>query len=216
MRSCKRKQKRIEKVKGESKNGIQNLDRNRNDVCTASCKYSGQQQKERNNMKRVILDTNIYGRIIGMDDTDLVLASIAKSGIVVCSCDVIRKELRKMSKERITISYGKKRKLRSLILGLYHNLVKRDLPVTEEVIGIAGLYYSTYMKLGGMISRNKIMNDFIIVSLASKNNLDIVYSDDSDTMLSYLSIKSYDIVNAIKKLRTPQFKKYGDFKNDIS
>ena len=66
-------------------------------------------------MKRVILDTNIYGRIIERDDADLVLNSIAKSGIIVYSCDVIRKELRKMSKEKITISYGKKRKLRSRI-----------------------------------------------------------------------------------------------------
>jgi len=151
-----------------------------------------------------------------MDDVDLVMNNIAKSGIVVYSCDIIKKELRKMSKERITISYGKKRKLRSLILGLYHSLVKRNLPVTEEILDTAGLYHSTYMKLGGMISGDKIMNDFIIVSLASSNNLDIVYSDDADTMLSFLSIKSYDIVNAIKKLRTPQFKKYGDFKNDIS
>ena len=167
-------------------------------------------------MKRVILDTNIYGRIIERDDADLVLNSIAKSGIIVYSCDVIRKELRKMSKEKITISYGKKRKLRSLILGLYHSLVKRNLPVTEEIMDTAGLYYSTYMKLGGVISRDKIMNDFIIVSHASRNNLDIIYSDDTDTMLSFLSIKSYEIVNTIKKLRTPRFKKYGDFKNDIS
>ena len=136
-------------------------------------------------MKRVILDTNIYGKIIENEDTDFILNNIAKSGIIVYSCDAITKELRRVSKEKITISKGKKRKLRSLILGLYHSIVKKDLHLTEEILNIANLYHVIYRKLGGIIPKDSIITDFIIV-------------------------------NSIKKLNTPKFRKYGDFKNEIS
>jgi len=166
-------------------------------------------------VKRILLDTNIYGKIIEQNDLDFVLENIAKSGIIVYGCDVIAKELRKVSKDKVTISGGKKKRLRNLILGLYHALVKKSLIVTDETYEIANLYYATYKKLGGATSEEKLFTDFVIVALASRNNLDIVYSADTETMLSYLSLKTYDIVNTIRKIRTPNFKKYGDFKNEI-
>ena len=166
-------------------------------------------------MKRVILDTNIYGEIIERDDIDLVLNNISKSNLVIYGCDIITKELRKISKEKVTISAGKKKKLRSIILSVYHSLAKKDLAITQEIMEIADLFYITYIKLGGSISREKIFSDFIIVALASKNGLDIVYSSDNQTMMSYLSMRTYDVVNTIRKLKTPNFKNYGEFKNEI-
>lgn len=166
-------------------------------------------------MKRVILDTNIYGEIIKEGDVGLVLNSLPKTDFVVYGSQVIRLELRDVSKKKLTVSEGRKRKLRTIILSLYDSIVRKDLEVTTEIVRIAKSYYSTFKSLGGTTSQDKILNDFIIVALAAKNNLDIIYSLDKETMVSELSRKSYRIVNEILRLRTPDFKKYGDFKNDI-
>lgn len=167
-------------------------------------------------MKRVILDTNIYGEIIEKQDTNLVLNNIPKCGIIIYSCDVIRNELRKISKGELALVSGKRKKLRSTILSLYHNLARKDLVVTKETLELAEMYYSIYSKLGGIKAREKIINDFIIVAVASRNNLDIVYSQDRQSMLSFLSARAYDFVNTVKKLRSPQFRSYEEFRHDIS
>lgn len=95
-------------------------------------------------MKREILDSNIYGKIIEVKDMDFVLNNLPKSGIIIYGVDVIRKELRDTPKEKIVVA------------------------------------------------------------------------EDNKTMLSTESIKSYELVNSIKKLATPKFKSYEEFKNEIS
>ena len=106
-------------------------------------------------MKREILDTNIYGKILDKGDVDFVLNNLPKSNIIIYGSDIIRKELRDTPKEKIIIAENKKVKIRILLLNLY---------------------------------------DFI--------NAD--------------AIKSYELVNSIKKLKTPNFKSYEEFKNAIS
>jgi len=61
-----------------------------------------------------------------------------------------------------------------------------------------------------------MINDFMIVSIATLNKLDVVYSKDNNTMLNNYAVKSYELVNSIKKLNTPKFKSYEEFKNEIS
>lgn len=166
-------------------------------------------------MKRVILDTNIYGEIIKQGDIEFTLENLNKSGLIVYGSQVIRKELRDVSKEKLTVSAGKKRKLRSLILSLYDSIVRKDLKATEDIMKIAKSYYSTFRLLGGITSQDNILTDFIIVAIAARNNLDIIYSIDDETMVSDLSRKSYQIANEIFGLRTPKFEKYGDLKNEL-
>ena len=71
-------------------------------------------------------------------------------------------------------------------------------------------------KFGGSKGVQEIIDDFLIVAAATINRLDIVYSEDSKTMMSAESLKSYELVNSIKKLKTPNFKKYEEFKNEIN
>ena len=75
-------------------------------------------------MKRAILDTNIYGKIIEKMDIDFVLDNLQKSSIIIYGSDVIRKELRDTPKEKIMITENKKIKIRLLLLTVYDFIVK--------------------------------------------------------------------------------------------
>jgi len=43
-----------------------------------------------------------------------------------------------------------------------------------------------------------------------------IIMDDNDTMLSDEAKTAYRVVNSIKGEKMPNFRSYGDFKNDIS
>ena len=168
-------------------------------------------------MKRELLDSNIYGKIIERMEVDFMLNNLPKSNIIVYGSDIIRKELRDTPKEKIMLSENKKKKIRILLLNLYDFIVKNhQLKTTDAVRELADAYYIAYKKLGGFKARAEIINDFMIVATATINKLEVVYSEDSKTMLSEDSVKSYELVNSIKKLGTPKFKSYEEFKDEIS
>ena len=70
-------------------------------------------------------------------------------------------------------------------------------------------------RLYGLPAKDKIMTDLAIVAAATKKGLDVVYSV-ANAMLSKEAKTAYGIVNSIKGERTPNFRSYGGFKNDIS
>ena len=168
-------------------------------------------------MKKELLDTNIYGKIIEKLDVDFVLSNLPKPNLTVYGSDVIRKELRDTPKGKIIVAKNKRVKIRLLLLNLYYFILKNhQLKTTEAIEELAQAYYIAYKKFGGFKPREEIINDFIVVSTATINKLDVVYSDDNKTMLSEDAAKSYELVNSIKKLKTPKFKSYEEFKNEIS
>ena len=168
-------------------------------------------------MKRELLDSNIYGKIIEYKDVDFMLSNLPKSGIVVYGSEIIRKELRDTPKEKIMISENKKIKIRLLLLSLYDFVVgNHQLKTTDAIKELADAYYIAYKKFGGLKERHEIINDFLIVSTATLNRLDVIYSADNKTMVGKDAVKSYDLVNSIKKLKKPKFKSYEEFKNEIS
>ena len=61
-------------------------------------------------------------------------------------------------------------------------------------------------------SKNKIIDDFIIVACATLRNLNIIVSEDEKSMLIENVIRSYNLVNDIIKKITPQFIGYEKFK----
>lgn len=85
----------------------------------------------------------------------------------------------------------------------------------EELNKIADNYYKTYRSFGGSKSKNIMMNDFLIVACASKNNLDIVVSNDNITMLTENAVRAYNNINELIGLKTPKFINYKDFKEII-
>ena len=167
-------------------------------------------------MKRVLLDTNIYGRMIETGNFELIRKlgkhSFLSIGIVIYGSDLIRKELRATSK--LVTHRGKK--LRPLLLSLYDSLaLNHSLSATAKMREIAAHYFRAYREFGGSIGNEELFNDFLIVAMASINALDIVYSDDSRTLASSAAIKAYKIVNGIYKLRTPNLEPYSEFIKEI-
>lgn len=165
-------------------------------------------------MKRVILDTNIYGKIVERKEEEEMQKEIEKrKDIIIYGFDVVRKELRDLSGKTLM---GRK-KLRILLLTLYDRLVKARIYFTTSLVKqLAEDYYSTYRQIGGHKSKDKIFNDFLIVACASLHELDIVVSDDNKSMLSDEAVSAYKIVNNLRKYRIPEFIGYEKFRRLFS
>ena len=163
-------------------------------------------------MNRVMLDSNIYGEILIDKDVDLIKKRIAKPGLIFYGNELVKKELKSSPKK--SGSYAKN--LRMDLLRLFDEIVKeRVLVVTEEMEKLAEKYYLVYKEVGGSFSKDRMMNDFVIVACATLRTLDLVVSEDNRTMLSCHAIKAYEIVNKLHSKRTPKFLRYKQFKEKI-
>ena len=160
-----------------------------------------------------MLDTNIYGLIVVDKDRDEVRDSVEKKKIVIVyGTQLIRKELRDTPKNIRVKGVN----LRNDLLSIYDEFTKNHiLTLNINAENLADSYFNVYKELGGYASKDEIMKDFCIVACASLNSLDIVVSNDNKTMLSEKAIKSYKIVNQIKKLKLPRFLNYEEFKKEL-
>ena len=162
-------------------------------------------------MKRVILDTNIYGRIVETEDFESLRELIRKSGLLIYGNKIVREELRRTPEGLIDGI-----NLRADLLRLYSEITKnREIGFNQKVAETAESYYLTYKQIGGMTAQNKMRNDFLIVASASVNNLDIVVSEDNATMRNEIALRAYYIINLALKLRMPRFIGYEEFKKEI-
>ncbi|MBI3051830.1 type II toxin-antitoxin system VapC family toxin [Candidatus Woesearchaeota archaeon] len=134
-------------------------------------------------MTKAILDTNIYGKMVELGHSGLVLSK--QDTIRVYGSELIRQELRRISSEQ-TIQYEDKiRKIRIVLLSIYDSLVgDRNLSLTPAIGALAEQYYELYKRLEGKEKHEQIINDFIIVATATIHTLEVVYSDDEKTMCS--------------------------------
>ena|SRR3989338_5563431 len=161
-------------------------------------------------MKRVILDTNIYG-LLAKDAERLKIVGRLKveSGLVVYGFKLIRNELRKVPK---TIKI-EQRSFRIDLLNLYDSIIEEHiLEFNNNLVKIAENYYKAYKELGGSKSKDELINDFMIVSVASLNNLDIVISNDEKSMKAEKAIRAYKLINSVISKRTPQLISYEELK----
>jgi len=158
-------------------------------------------------MKRIMLDTNIYGRMVIDDELDEIKEAIGRK-LVVYGSEVIRKEIRRAP--RWTVKYPKN--LRMDLLRLYDSLVGHSIATTPEILKLAENYYLAYSNFGGRLNKSDILTDLIVVACASSKGLDIVVSEDTDTMLDNNFQKVYQLVNKLANTRNPQFLDYKEFK----
>lgn len=149
-------------------------------------------------MANVILDTNIYGKIVEDNEGFLLVEKIIKdSRFVIHNFEVIRDELRKVPS----------------ILKIYDRLVKTKLNQdTKQIQELAETYFKEYRIFGGIKQWNKMKNDFKIIAYASLKNCDLVFSNDEQTLKHQYSMKAYRQVNLKRRLRTPTFYSYYDLK----
>jgi len=164
-------------------------------------------------MKRVIMDTNVYGLIVVDLDRNKVKEALKKGlRVIVYGMPLIRKELRDTPKN----IRAEGANLRNYLLSLYDEVTgNRTLKYLKEADSLATSYFSVYKELGGYASRDEIIKDIMIFACASMNSLDIVVSNDRKTMLSDKALHSYKIVNQIRKIRMPRFLSYEEFKREI-
>jgi len=161
-------------------------------------------------MKRLLLDTNIYGELVVDANVDKLrdLLMSAKD-ITVFGSKIIRQELRATPK-KIKVEGSN---LRIDLLNLYDFLVKgRTIGLSREIELLAQSYYATYRELGGSWGFKEMQNDLLIVATAAIKQMDIVVSDDEATMQAEQALKTYAIVNSIKQIKSPQFINYEELK----
>jgi len=160
-------------------------------------------------MKKIILDTNIYGELVKETDLLKIKDRIKGKEDIIYGVDIIRMELRDTPRG-VRLS---NKNLRISLLSLYDEFVgKHTIQLNEEMIKTAEKYYKGYKEFGGVRPMKDIINDFYIVACASRKEMNIVVTNDNCTMLGELSVKAYKLVNEILNLRTPEFWGYSSFK----
>lgn len=162
-------------------------------------------------MKRVLLDTSVYG-LLAKDKAFIQrVAKFIPSEIVVYGISVIRQELR--DTPRTIVLEGQN--LRMTLLQLYDSFVKKenhDLKINKFVIDLAEEYFTEYKRTKGPFSQQELRSDFLIIASATLYQLDVVVSGDVRTMLSEKALQSYKRVNKTLGFRDPEFIRYEQFK----
>ena len=166
------------------------------------------------NMKRVLLDTSIYGELILDPEIDKIKEKLDKANsIFLYGNSYIRKELRNTAKKKKI--QGKN--LKVYLLNIYDAIVKdHNLNITNEMKNVAKGYYKIYRELGVSKSFREMSNDFMIVACASVHGLDIIVSKDNSTMMTENALRTYNIVNLIKSLKNINFIEYEKFRRLFS
>lgn len=165
-------------------------------------------------MKRVLLDTSVYGELIKDLKVVDALAKGVPTEFVIYGTRVIRQELRAISK-KVRIGKESKRKLLLSVYDLFVRKENHDLKETGIIETVAENYYATYRKVGGAASYRAIVGDFKIVACASVHRLDIVVSHDTASMLSVKALQAYELVNKNYRLQCPEFIPYVKFKGRL-
>lgn len=158
-------------------------------------------------MKRLLLDTNIYGELI-LDVDFLKLREEIRKKFVVHGFKIIRDELRDVPK-KVKLE-GKN--LRISLLHIYDELTNKDYVSDKKIKKLAESYHGAYREFGGSKAYDKMYNDFCIVACAAIYQIDIVVSEDNKSMLTENALKAYNLVNSLEEERTPEFIGYLKFK----
>lgn len=160
-------------------------------------------------MKRVMLDTNIYGEMLLDPDIEKLKPAIKGAKLVIYGNMLVRKELRATKRDAAFYDGN----LRIHLVSLYDDLVgNKEYEITEEMRMTADAYYNAYREFGGSKSKSSIHDDFLIVACATAHGMDIVVSEDEKSMVTENAVRAYGLANSIYKRRTPQFIGYEEFK----
>ncbi len=157
-------------------------------------------------MLRVIFDTNIYGLLALEKYLEVIEKKIEEDkNFVVYGFQPIRKELRDTP---TNLKLGKLSK-RNLMLGLYDRITHgRYLHDSIAINRLALKYYNAYRTYRGVYNWDIVKIDFTIVACATYYKLDIIYSEDNQTLVSKQALKAYHHINIKENLRTSTFYTY--------
>ena len=164
-------------------------------------------------MRRLLLDTNIYGLIVENQERQQFESLVEKTKVTIYGCSIIRKELRNTPKKEKILTEQGIQKVRLLILSLYDTIIKNhEINITDKTIQLANKYLKQFSEITGKTVLDHLKNDFILVACASLNNLDVVVSEDHKTLLSKEAITAYRTVNTSEDLPLPFLITYEELK----
>lgn len=164
-------------------------------------------------MRRILLDTNIYGLIVEKQEREDFLELISKTKVIIYGCSIVRKELRNTPKKIVILTADGLRKVRNLLLELYDAVTgEHSFIVDEETERLADKYLKQFTKLTGQTVVVHLKIDFTLVACATLKNLDLIVSEDHKTLLSPKAIASYQLVNAEEGLKLPPIMRYAQLK----
>lgn len=159
-----------------------------------------------------LLDSNIYGLIIAGKELHLLHSMLVnnKSSFRIYGFSVIRKELKKAP--RVNVGGVN---IQASLLRAYSSFIVREYDLDEKIGSLAEEYYLQYKKDGGGFTKEKLLNDFLIVACASLKAVHIVVSEDNSTMLNEIALKSYQKTNKEKDINRPVFIGYNEFRKRL-
>ncbi|MBI2144803.1 hypothetical protein HYU18_00610, partial [Candidatus Woesearchaeota archaeon] len=132
-------------------------------------------------MKRLIFDTNVYTALLREGEAGkLVVVQAATLGFRFYGFDEVRHELK--AAPRMVAHFSEN--LRADLLRLYEEIIAEEYRFEQKMMDVAVEYYGSYRTFGGGISHKDIITDFLIVACASLKQIDVVISQDSDSMLN--------------------------------
>ena len=171
--------------------------------------------------KTYILDTNVYGEILIEKNSEEIIGKVnMDKSLFICGLNIIERELENTP---IEIKYQDKL-LKEAILSTYKLLIDESIklfPLAEHLskeyfkkfneLRKSGKYYKSLEPKIKKYTEEDLKIDFEIIAIASLKNIDIVVSTDKRTMLSEIAKETYNNVNKINNLRTPNLIKYSEF-----
>ena len=164
-------------------------------------------------MRRLLLDTNIYGLIVERGEEEEFKVLVSKASAVVYGCSAVRKELRDTPKGRRKVTDHGTRNYRILLLQIYDDVImNREIAIDEKTQELANKYLKRFSEITGKSVLDHLKIDFLLVASATLNKLDLIVSDDHKTLLSLDSMRAYNLVNELENLKTPILFPYKDAK----
>jgi len=168
-------------------------------------------------VKRLLIDTSSYEEILlSFSEEDLTLLE-KREEYAIEGFVVVRKELRDIpKKEMLAVGEGKIAKLRLALLSLYDRLTaSRSYALDELMVKTAEEYFTAYVEEGGKNQFEELENDFEVVACASHKQVDLVISEDRETMRRGEALRAYEKVNSRKGLRMPLFLEVVDLRKKL-
>ncbi len=160
-------------------------------------------------MKRLLLDTNIYGLLTVDPELHFFHSLVERKEVDfnVYGFSVIRKELKKAPRKIINGV-----NVQASLLRTYSYFAVKEYDLESNFENLADEYYKSYISFGGELAKEKIYTDLLIVACASVKNVDVVVSEDNGTMWTEVFRKAYTTVNINFNVGNPRFIKYKEFK----
>lgn len=163
---------------------------------------------------KVIFDTNVWCHLLKERITKIKKLLAGSSKIEVYRYSKIEDELKAIPKHAKLGKFSK----RKVVIELYNFVTKGNyLRHSLEINKLAKKYYNYYKQHGGGHDwrTTNISVDFSIVACASKWKMDVVYSEDKNSLASKIALKAYKHVNIKEGHRTPNFLKLNDLKTTM-